>query len=406
MILLIESMSRGSSLPSGKVDCQPNRSEAGYDEGYDQKRPVAGKAFPIFPFFPSQRKQSSAIGIPLVNSGLRLPLGREDKEKSMKNRSSARWLSGFLIGSVLLGCSTLTFAGGSPTPASRAGGGEHIAFTSDRDGNSEIYVMGRDGGDPVRLTDNPAADSSPSWSPDGGRMAFKSERDGNAEIYVMNADGGAVTRLTDNPAMDGSPAFSPDGKRIAFESSRDDPNPVGCWPYDCMIGIYVMDADGGNVIRLSDQPVRDSKPAWSPDGTRIAFSSTRDDGSPIACQPECNYEIYIMDADGKNATRLTDHPERDTQPAFSPDGRQIAFASNRDGNWNLFAMDTGGGNVARWTGDTADDEQPAWSPDGGRIVFMSRRDGDWDIYVMASGGGKATRLTENPADDWDAAWQP
>jgi len=128
-----------------------------------------------------------------------------------------------------------------------------IAFTSDRDGDSNIYVMDADGGNVRQLTDDPKQDVDPAWSPDGTRIAFDSDRDGDDDIYVMGADGGNVQQLTDDPPWDWDPAWSPDGTRIAFNSDRD-----GDWD------IYVMDADGGNVLQLTDDPGRDWAPAWSP----------------------------------------------------------------------------------------------------------------------------------------------
>jgi hypothetical protein len=128
-----------------------------------------------------------------------------------------------------------------------------IAFASNRDGNWEIYVMNADGSGVTRLTNNPADDRVPSWSPDGRRIAFDSKRDGNYEIYVMNADGSGQTNLTNNPADDYMPSWSPDGRRIAFDSKRDG-------NYE----IYVMNADGSGVTRLTNNPAFDCCPAWSP----------------------------------------------------------------------------------------------------------------------------------------------
>ncbi len=131
-----------------------------------------------------------------------------------------------------------------------------IAFMSDRDGNSEIYVMDNGGKNQQRLTNNPHEDWSPVWSPDGERIAFMSDRDGNPEIYVMDADGGNQQNLTNSPFFkDRSPSWSPDGKRIAFESNRDQDNPRS--PEIC-----VMDADGENQQNLTNNPHSDSGPAW------------------------------------------------------------------------------------------------------------------------------------------------
>ena len=126
-----------------------------------------------------------------------------------------------------------------------------IAFNSTRDGNYEIYIMNDDGSKQIRLTNNPANDYLPAWSPDGSQIAFTSNRDGNYEIYVMNADGSKQTRLTNNPADDLHPAWSPDSSHIAFTSNRDG-------NYE----IYVMNTDGSNQKNLTNKPA--DVPAWSP----------------------------------------------------------------------------------------------------------------------------------------------
>ena len=191
-------------------------------------------------------------------------------------------------------------------------------------------------------------------------------------------------RLTNNSAIDEHPAWSPDGTRIAFQSYRDG-------NYE----IYVMDDDGGNQTRLTNNSARDERPAWSPDGTRIAFESNRDG----------NTEIYAMDDDGGNVDRLTNNSASDGGAAWSPDGTRIAFYSNRDG-WEIYAMDDDGGNVDRLTDNSATDAGPAWSPDGTRIAFESNRDGNYEIYAMDDDGGNQTRLTNDRARDSGPAWSP
>ena len=254
-----------------------------------------------------------------------------------------------------------------------------IAFASDRDGNFEIYVMNADGSGQTRLTDNPAYDGSPAWSPDGSRITFVADRDRNWDIYVMDTDGSEQTRLTDNLTVDIDPAWSPDGSRIAFLSRRD---------------IYVMNADGSELTQLTDNRAEDGSPAWSPDGSRIAFHSERD-GNP---------EIYVMNADGSGQTRLTDNPAYDGEPAWSPDGRRLVFVSHRDGNFEIYVMNPDGSE--RLTYNPMDDWDPVWSPDGRRIAFSSDRDGNYEIYVMNADGSVQTRLTDNPAYDGEPAWSP
>ena len=126
-----------------------------------------------------------------------------------------------------------------------------------------------------------------------------------------------------------------------------------------------MDADGSNPTRLTDNPGLDADPAWSPDGTKIAFASFRDG----------NQEVYVMDADGSNPTRLTDNPASDIVPAWSPDGTKIAFASRRDGNPEVYVMDADGSNPTRLTDNPTFDGVPAWSPDGtqDRLRLGARR---------------------------------
>src|SRR5690349_5840567 len=171
---------------------------------------------------------------------------------------------------LLAGTLILVSAGTASTQQGRAAGDNMLAFVSERDGNSEIYVINADGTGLLRLTNDAGRDVDPAWSPDGKRIAFASDRAGKSDIYVMNADGSNLVRLTQSAREDvrtgpsDAPAWSPDGRTIAFSSLRDG-----------QFGIYVMnvDGDGANPTRVGFERGWNAHPAWSPDGGQIAFVS-------------------------------------------------------------------------------------------------------------------------------------
>src|SRR2546429_307217 len=165
-----------------------------------------------------------------------------------------------------------------------------LAFTTNRDGNDEIYVVDAAGTDVLDLTNNPANEDWPSWSPDGSKIAFHSDRDGNFDVYVMNADGTGPVTLTNTPAEEAWPAWSPDGSKIAFTTDRDG-----------NFEVYLMNADGTGLVDLTNSGANEAFPAWSPDGSQIAFGSDRDG----------NDDVYVMNADGTGVLNLTHNPAFD-----------------------------------------------------------------------------------------------
>jgi TolB protein len=227
----------------------------------------------------------------------------------------------------------------------------------------------------------------------GGEIAISSDFDGNVEIYVMNADGSGVRRLTNNPSPDWLGSWSPDGSRIAFfrsASYRSGYGPI----YD----IYVVNADGSGATRLTNDSLASSGPVWSPDGSKIAFHRYHEYGY--------SSQIYVMNADGSGVTRLTNNPGGEFGCAWSPDGSLIVFTSLRDDNLEIYVMNADGSNPVNLTNNPASDGFDAWSPDGSKMAFTSDRDGNREIYVMNPDGSGVIRLTNNLAWDRSVAWSP
>jgi TolB protein len=293
-----------------------------------------------------------------------------------------------------------------------------IAFErSVNQGPSEIYVMNADGSGPRKLADGEALD----WSPDGKRIAYEAA-DG---IRILTVAGGASLRVVGDTAAE-SPQWSPDGRRLAYVGSDD--------------GIFIVNSDGTGTRRLTSPRWFDDLPTWRPDGTMIAFER-------FLSTPTSNGDdVFVINADGSGLRRLTRGMGHE-QPAWSPDGRLIAYLgydedkAASDGTFDVYAMNADGSNqrdlleTGAWESDptwapdsrriaftssgpgsrgrdvhllivtgghrnlshsSRGDLSPSWSPDGRNIVFASSRDGNMEIYLMTASGRDVRKLTNTP----------
>ena len=227
--------------------------------------------------------------------------------------------------------------------------GRRIAFTSRRGLTPDLYVMDSDGTNVIRLTRDNFLEGRSSWSPDSRKIAFASFCKLNCDIFTVDANGENRTRLTEHEMKNVDPSWSPDGSKIAFVSA---PNFGAQDPRH----IFVMNADGKERRNLTgDTNLTHSRnPTWSPDGKKIVFQSQR---------VFEGHDIYVITAEGKNLNQLT-LEGTNRMPAFSPDGRKIAFASNREGDFNIYLMDTNGRNVVELTTAPPGTKNisPSWLP--------------------------------------------
>jgi len=303
----------------------------------------------------------------------------------------------FLIAAILLNFQSRAdaFSHYSNTQAARVTGnnmfpqwsydGKRIAFTSDRDGDPEIYVMNADGTNPRRLTHTLGRDAHPFFSRDGQKIVFQSPRANGVDtnIYVMNSNGSNVAKLTNLKGFAGVPVYSPDQKLIAFQWRE-----TNNFEDDSKWRICLIDIEGSDFRVITPGLANDQVPNWSRDGKRLLFYSDRTGKD----------QIYMMKLDGTNVRRVAASEFNDNAAFWSPDNRKIVFTSDRDGNRELYVMDSNGKNERRLTNTRATERSGVWSPDGMRIAFSSDGDGPAHIYVTTANGSKTVCLTNNQTD--------
>lgn len=250
-----------------------------------------------------------------------------------------------------------------------------------------------DGGEPREVGPRMGRSRSPSWSPDASWIVFESDEASFRDLYRIGVDGSSPLRLTDDEHGNFDPAVSPDGEWIAFASSRDGD-----------AELYVMRADGSEQRRLTAFHRDDWGAQWAPDGRTLAFLSSRGGGD----------RVYLLAPDGTGLRRLNPVAAdtgtamvdvQEAEPAWSPDGTRIAFTRHtRDGTSRIWLAEPGKGQVREISDGRGRDGSPTWSPDGKYLVFTSDRDGDPELYLMRADGSGVTRLTRSPGPDWLPRW--
>jgi TolB protein len=291
-----------------------------------------------------------------------------------------------------------------------------IAFQSYQHGNGEIYLLDASTSILLNLTRHAKEDSRPAWSPDGGWIAFASNRTDNYEIYVMDSSGGQLQNRTRHASDDFEPAWSPDGTQIAFVSRRDGNSEIyimetagilanpACTALPAAYFVNESQPCAPPTRRLTTSAVDETAPAWSPDGRRMAFVQESDrDSEIIATSVTCTDPVHGCPTDRHN---LSDNPARDRYPAWSPDGSYLAFASNRTGLWGIYMMHADGSQIRLLTDGRIASITPAWSPDGQYIVFAGRSGGKDDTYIMNADGSNVRPLAAIGIAGFRLAWRP
>jgi TolB protein len=226
-------------------------------------------------------------------------------------------------------------------------------------------------------------------SGDKGKIAFASDRAGNMDIWVMNADGTNLVQLATNSDREVFPAWSPDGQKIAFVRGERGPSQE----------IWLMNDDGTGQKQLTFNGEQDIMPAWSPNGSNIAF---------VRIDSSSNAEVYVMSAAGGEEQNLTNSPDAfDEKPTWSPNGKQIAFDSDRSGAFAVHTMRSNGKYLRQLTDDSLSAFDPAWSPSGDKLAFSDNGCcGESDLFVMKADGTGVTQLFETPENETHATWSP
>jgi TolB protein len=260
---------------------------------------------------------------------------------------------------------------------------EKLTGTVENRETKEIYIADYDGANQRRITVNRQLNIFPVWSPDARAIAYTSYRRGYPDLFVAQIYQGTQETPTNNRGQNWLSSYSPDGTRIAFTSNRDG-NPE----------LYVMNRDGSNVRRITNHPAIDTTPTWSPSGAQIAFTSDRS-GSP---------QIYVMSAEGSDVRRLTTNESWADRPTWSPAPfNEIAYAGRTGPGYDIKVYDLASGRTTQITFGEGSNESPAYSPNGRHIAFVSTRTGRANVFTIGRDGRGVQQITRD-GNNYTPSW--
>jgi TolB protein len=251
-----------------------------------------------------------------------------------------------------------------------------------------LFAAMSNAADEVQITFGPGRDCDPSVSPDGKHLAFSSNRAGNFDIYSLKFGENGFTQVTQSPEHDRYPAWSKDGKNIYFDSKRTGNGDIYETPFPA----------GGGYKQLTDREDIEEYACQSPKGS--GFALARAPKKLVEVRRPMKVVLAATPADASSAREIADGDE----PRFSPDGSKIVFTSHRTKNNDVWVMSADGGSQTQLTTDKKDDQNPCFSPDGKKVVFASKRTGNFDIWVMDADGSNQQQLTWSEADESQPCW--
>jgi Tol biopolymer transport system component len=266
-------------------------------------------------------------------------------------------------------------------------GKQHLAFASLRNGNVDIFVQQEGTTDVTRITTSDWVDSDPVWSPSGNRIAYATLSPDSATSYirVVSSTGDSLATIGSLNSHAGYPAWSPSLDKLAFVSNVSGNSEL-----------YVVNADGSGLQRLTNTPGTELRPAWSPDGTQLVYDLSVDD-------PLVSRDLFIINADGTGARQLVTGGNDNIHASWSPEGERIAFSSRRNGSGDIYITTLNGSSLLRVTGHGNEDGDPVWAADGKALIFTSQRSGIRSLYRYVIADGELQLLTDDNYEDYDAS---